>query len=179
VVCVQGNHDRHVAQTYAEPDLWQVADGVLQWRHHNARLLTAEDAAFLAALPEALAFELDGVRYGMTHLYQDYQLILSRHAYRAFCAARFGGGVERLIVGHTHRQAVVMLGERELWLNPGSVSYRRQDDPDQEAHYMVIEDGRILMRSAPYDLGAVYAEAIRHPLSADELRVARWFFGPR
>lgn len=180
VICVQGNHDRQVAATWAEEDLWRLPDGALYWRHHNARRLTAEDAAFLAGLPEAVTFELDGIRYGMTHLYRGYDLILHRHAYRTFCAQRFAGEViERLILGHTHRQAVVVLGEEEQWLNPGSVSYRRRDDPDQEAHYMVIADGQVSLRSVPYDLQAVYREAIRQPLVEEELEVARWFFGPR
>lgn len=180
VICVQGNHDLHVAQTFAEPATWEVHDAGLYWRHHNARRLRDEDAAFLAALPEAVTFELDGVVYGMTHLYRGYELILSRHAYRAFCATRFPERpIDRLIMGHTHRQAIMTLGEREQWINPGSASYRRMDDPDQEAHYMVLEDGQVKLRSTPYDCAAVYAEVIQQRLAADELRVARWFFGPR
>jgi putative phosphoesterase len=180
VVCVQGNHDQHVAMTWDEPDLWQISDGAIRWRHHNARLLAAEDIAFLAALPKAVTFEADGVRYGMTHLYRDYELILHRHAYRSFLESRFAGQrVDRLILGHTHRQAVMVLGEREQWLNPGSASYRRPDDPDQDAHYMVITDGRIALRSVPYDTRTVFAEVIEQPVSADEQRVTRWFFGPR
>lgn len=180
IACVQGNHDRHVAETFHESALWHVAAPALQWRHHNARRLTADDAAFLAGLPEAITFELDGIRYGMTHLYRNYELILSRHAYRTFCAARFPGQeIDRLILGHTHRQGIMTLGERELWLNPGSASYRRLDDPDQTAHYLVIEDRQIFLRSVLYDCGAVYAEVMRHNLAPDEMRVARWFFGPR
>jgi putative phosphoesterase len=180
VVCVQGNHDRHVAATWAEDDLWRLPDGALHWRHHNARRLVATDAHFLAALPEAVTFNLDGIQYGMTHGYRDYDLILHRHAYRAFCAQRFPGvTIDRLVLGHTHRQAVMVLGKQEQWLNPGSVSYRRPDDPDQEAHYMVIEDGQVALRSVPYDAQAVYREVIQQPLTEDELRVTRWFFGPR
>lgn len=180
VACVQGNHDQHVAMTFREPALWHVADGALQWRHHNARRLTDADVAFLERLPEALTFELDGVRYGMTHLYRNYELILSLHAYRSFCAARFpGAAIDRLILGHTHRRAIMVLGEGELWLNPGSVSYRRADDPDQEAHYAVITDGKMELRSVQYDCRAVYAEAVQQRVTPDEMRVARRFFGPR
>jgi putative phosphoesterase len=180
VVCVQGNHDRQVAETFYEPALWHVAESALQWRHHNARRLTAADADFLMSLPEAVTFEIDGVRYGMTHLYRNYELILSRHAYRSFCRARFPDlEIDRLILGHTHRQGVMTLGEREVWLNPGSASYRRMDDPDREAHYVVIEDGIISLRSAPYQYSAVYEEVLRQRLAADELRVMQWFFGPR
>lgn len=180
VACVQGNHDRHVAETFHEPALWHVVESALQWRHHNARRLTHDDVAFIATLPEAITFELDGIRYGMTHLYRSYELILSRYAYRSFLASRFPDQeIDRLILGHTHRQGIMTLGESELWLNPGSVSYRRMDDPDQTAHYVVIEDGKIMLRQVAYDCNAVYAEAMRHTLAADEMRVARWFFGPR
>lgn len=180
VVCVQGNHDRHVAETFHESALWHVSERALQWRHHNARRLAPDDAAFLLALPEAVTFELDGIRYGMTHLYRNYELILSRHAYASFCRSRFPGAqIDRLILGHTHRQGIMTLGEQEIWLNPGSASYRRLDDPDQEAHYCVIEDGRMQLRSVAYDCAAVYAEVQRQRLAADELQVAQWFFGPR
>jgi predicted phosphodiesterase len=135
---------------------------------------------FLRLLPEAVTFELDGVRYGMTHLYRNYDLILSRHAYRSFCRTRFPDhAIDRLILGHTHRQGMMILGEREVWLNPGSVSYRRQDDPDREAHYIVIEDGVVSLRSVPYDYNAVYAEVMRQRVAADEMRAVQWCFGPR
>ncbi len=180
VVCVQGNHDRHVAETCVEAALWHVPDSALQWRHHNARRLTTADADFLATLPRAVTFELDGIQYGMTHLYQNYEFILSRHAYHTFCAKRFPNQtIDRLIVGHTHRQAVMILGDQKLWLNPGSVSYCRLDDPDQQAHYMVIMDGQIEFRSVSYDHLSVYAEVIQQHLTPEELRVTRWFFGPR
>jgi len=180
VVCVQGNHDRQVAETFYEPALWHVPESALQWRHHNARRLSASDVDFLMSLPEAVTFELDGIRYGMTHLYRNYDLILSRHAYRSFCRTRFpDSAIDRLILGHTHRQGMMILGEREVWLNPGSVSYRRQDDPDREAHYIVIEDGAVSLRSVPYDHDAVYAEVMQQRVAIDEMRVAQWFFGPR
>jgi len=180
VVCVQGNHDRQVAETFYEPALWHITGSALQWRHHNARRLTAEDADFLLSLPEAVTFELDGIRYGMTHLYRNYELILSRHAYHSFCEVRFPDcEIDRLILGHTHRQGIMTLGEREVWLNPGSASYRRQDDPDREAHYIVIEDGVVSLRSVPYDHDAVYTEVMQQRVAIDEMRVAQWFFGPR
>lgn len=127
-----------------------------------------------------MTFDLDGIRYGMTHLYRNYELILSRHAYRSFCQTRFPNHeIDRLILGHTHRQGIMTLGEREVWLNPGSASYRRMDDPDQEAHYIVIEDGIISLRSVPYDCSVVYHEVMQQRLAVDELRVMQWCFGPR
>ncbi len=37
------------------------------------------------------------------------------------------------------------------WLNPGSASYRRPDDPDKTAHYATITDGEIRLKQIPYD----------------------------
>ena len=37
------------------------------------------------------------------------------------------------------------------WLNPGSASYRRPDDPDKTAHYVTITDGEICLKQIPYD----------------------------
>jgi predicted phosphodiesterase len=61
-----------------------------------------------------------------------------------------------LILGHTHRQAVRYLSDDVLWLNPGSASYRRRDDPDQTAHYATIVDGRISLHRLDYHRSPLY-----------------------
>ena len=57
----------------------------------------------------------------------------------------------RLILGHSHRQAICSFRDQRLFLNPGSVSYRRMDDPDKTAHYAVVTDGDILLKAIVYD----------------------------
>lgn len=47
------------------------------------------------------------------------------------------------------------------WINPGSISYRRPDDPDKTAHYAVILDGNIQLKSIAYDRTLQLAEAKR------------------
>jgi hypothetical protein len=105
----------------------------------------------------------------------------SVHAYRAFCAATFGSedAIDRLILGHTHRQVVYYLRDDMLWMNPGSVSYRRLDDPDQAAHYATITDGQIALKQLAYDHGVVFGQIDQVELKESESAVARWFFGPR
>lgn len=180
-ICVQGNHDAWVL--VGLPDAAGISDEEREWRHHNGLLLRPEDIAFLGGLPQAIAFDLDGARYGMTHLFRDYETIVSLHAFHTFCAARFPDHaerpVERLILGHTHRRAIHKLSDRFLWMNPGSASYRRPDDPDQDAHYITITDGRIALRRARYDVRPLYDAVQRLRLAERELAVARWFFGPR
>ncbi len=184
VVCVQGNHDARVAAAYreSEPSRGLPAE-VREWRHHNAALLREDDIAWLEQLPLSVDFVLDGVRYGMSHLYAGYEVITSVHAFRMFCARTFSVDdqrpVMRLIFGHTHRQGLHYLRDDLLWLNPGSVSYRRQDDPDQAAHYATITDGVIALKQVSYDLAPLYRQVEQLALQDAELEVARWYFGPR
>jgi putative phosphoesterase len=184
VVCTQGNHDAWVALTYRRGVFGDaVAPGEREWRHHNAGLLSEREIRFLENLPPATTITLDGVLYGMTHLYKDYELITSTHAFVEFTAQVFRADNQvlpkHLILGHTHRQAVHYLRDNMYWLNPGSVSYRRLDDPDQAAHYATIVDGTISLKQLDYDLAPLRAEVERQQLKDDELQVARWFFGSR
>ena len=55
-----------------------------------------------------------------------------------------------LAFGHTHRRCIHLLSEQKGWFNPGSVSYRRPDDSDKRAHYMVAEDGRLRFGAVSY-----------------------------
>jgi hypothetical protein len=66
-----------------------------------------------------------------------------------------------------------------MWFNPGSVSYRRRDDPDQTAHYALIIDGEIKLKKKPYDLSPLRRYVNGVSLKESELEVARWFFGQR
>jgi putative phosphoesterase len=180
VLCTQGNHDAWVAKTFRDgalPDT--VADDQREWRHVNAGLLDETEIAFLEGLPEAAIFEADGTRYGLTHLYIDYTTILSPHAYRTFCVDRFGEPLSRLVMGHTHRQVIYQLADDLVWLNPGSVSYRRPDDPDQTTHYATIVDGHVALKRVEYDRTELFQLVEAAALKEAESAVTRWFFGPR
>jgi len=182
VTSTQGNHDRFTAFIYrSEPALASIPVEERAWVHLNTSLLNEADIQFLEQLPIALTFELDGERYGLTHLYRDYEEIRSSYAYTRFCQQTFAEGnpLNRLIIGHTHRQCVHYLSNTTLWANPGSISYRRQDDPDQTAHYMTITDGVIALQRIPYAVGKLYHYVQQAQLKPSEIKVAEWFFGPR
>ena len=169
VTCVQGNHDRYVALCYRSGDtLERVSEAERAWAHHNASLLHEQDVTFLEQLPRAISLEMDGTAYGMTHLYRQYDEIVSLHAYEEFRVEVFPVGethcLTRLILGHTHRQCVRYLSDELLWLNPGSVSYRRRDDPDQTAHYVTITDGQISLQRLAYNIEPLRC-AIRRSIS--------------
>lgn len=184
VLCVQGNHDYWIAATArqiaGQPPLPPEQQG---WAYHNAVRLDEDDLRFLEQLSTAQAIELDGIRYGLTHLYHDYDTIVSAYAFEQFVAERFGAQhdtpITRLIMGHTHRQHNALLGDDRCWLNPGSVSYRRADDPTQHAHYVTIIDRHISLRQVAYDLAPLVQEVERLEMKEDERAMALGFWGLR
>jgi len=181
IPCVQGNHDAWVALCYRRRQTLAIMPPEESaWVHHNAELLSDDDIAFLEGLPKALSFELNGCLYGMIHLFHEYDEIVSLHAFQNFCAQSFGlPSLENLIIGHTHRQAIRYLSNTVKWLNPGSASYRRKDDPDQSAHYATITDDIIALHRLDYDLQPVHQAACQVNLKESEMKVAEHIFGPR
>lgn len=154
-VLVYGNHDLHVLNTYESKEWKNVKAGQYKWVHYNCERLDASAVAWMKQLQRTGYFEADGWQYGIQHQYDSgYGIIESRHAFQEYWEKNYSracGEKRRLIFGHTHRQCIHILGENMEWLNPGSVSYRRPDDPDKSAHYAVIVDGNIQLRHIPYD----------------------------
>jgi putative phosphoesterase len=184
VICTQGNHDKWLVENYRSGQLLEhISPEERAWVHHNASLLGDEDIHFLSSLPVAITFQQDGVNYGMTHLYKEYEEIVSTHTYDEFCSQSFAEWenhpFSRLIFGHTHRQAIRYLSDDVLWLNPGSVSYRRRDDPDQSAHYATIVDGILSLKREPYNLNPLRRHIRGVALKDSEMRVVERFFRKR
>lgn len=185
VMSVQGNHDRSIIDAFRNvSNLNELPPHETRWSHHNARRIGEEEVRFLESLPEVIHFEMDGIWYLMAHAYRNYDVIDSLYAFFRYCDERLPTNhhrrsAHRLILGHTHRQAVHYLNDDVLWMNPGSVSYRRPDDPDQTAHYAVIEDGAIHLKRIEYDISPVYRESIKNELCPKERQMTDWFFGPR
>lgn len=184
VQCVQGNHDAWVVKHYREgKTLEAVPVDERGWVNFTVSALEGNDICFLEGMPTALAFELDGAAYGLVHRYRDYEEIVSLSAFARFRAETFDHAtspdVSRMIMGHTHRQSIRYLADTILWLNPGSVSYRRKDDLDQSAHYAIITDGKISLRRLTYDLAPVYDSAMRLRLMKPEMEFSYFSFGPR
>jgi putative phosphoesterase len=158
---VMGNHDRAVARQYRQGRFLETLPREdRRWVNHNISQLDEGDIAYLEGLPLISTFSADGYEYGLTHMHQGdngYGELKSLNQYEAFRQARFAGApYSRLIMGHTHRQGVHYLKDDLLWLNPGSVSYRRPDDPDKAAHYATITDGKISLGQVPFDHGHLY-----------------------
>ncbi|WP_020618401.1 metallophosphoesterase family protein [Paenibacillus daejeonensis] len=182
VTCVRGNHDDIIIDVYRNGGhLHELTDGESKWAHHNARLLGESEITYLEQNPTALSFEMDGIHYTMQHLYQDYLTIDSLPKFDAFWNSHHPDQPDmeqqrRLIFGHTHRRCVHYLSDNSLWLNPGSVSYRRPDDPTKAAHYCTITDGVISLKHVVYDRTPLWEATEKLRLREDEMRVARVFF---
>ncbi len=187
VKCVGGNHDANLLRVAASGEA-ELLRGTkdYRWVHDNIDRMRDEDFEFLRTLPVSLAFSADGIDYLMRHQMKDnsYDVPQSLEQFDA-CWQKWNGGecsAGRMIFGHTHRRCVHYLDDRKLWLNPGSVSYRRPDDNDKRAHYMLITDGEILFRAVPYNRRGIYGRVLdyekRGAMAEDQIRVARFFFGP-
>jgi predicted phosphodiesterase len=181
---VQGNHDLHAVDVYRNSDWASVAPHERKWIHYTCEQLDAADVAYLASLPERLDLVADGVPYVMQHLYRGYDTIVSADQFERYWEAegpKPATSNRRAIFGHTHRRGVHDLGEGMMWLNPGSVSYRRPDDPDKDAHYIVIEDGVPRLCRVTYDrspsLEGTLRELVRRRMLETELQDGMFFFG--
>lgn len=149
--CVLGNHDAHVLTLTREDCRRAWDERTWQWAHQNYEQLDGDALAYLRSLPKALLLTADGIDYQMQHQYDGgYGTVESQDQFDRFWLGD-AAPERRLLFGHTHRRCMHLLDDQTLWLNPGSVSYRRPDDPDKRAHYMVIEDGRVRFGAAAYD----------------------------
>jgi len=179
--CVQGNHDAKVLSLTQE-DCRSAWNGrTWQWCHHNYELMDKDALAYLRSLPGTLMLQADGIAYQMQHQYEGgYGVVESLNQFDGFW--QHENALERrLIFGHTHRRCIHHLDAHALWINPGSVSYRRPDDPDKRAHYMVIEDGQIRFGAVAYDRSALLAKTLEYlregRMLAENLQDAFFFFG--
>ncbi|WP_010277563.1 metallophosphoesterase family protein [Paenibacillus senegalensis] len=184
VHCVRGNHDDIIIDVYRNGhNLHTIPEEQSKWAHHNARLLGEEEISFLESIPEFITFEMDGCHYSMKHLYKDYLTIDSLPKFNdlwSICNPSMESGEtaqRRFIFGHTHRRCIHYLSDNTLWLNPGSVSYRRPDDPTKTAHYCTITDGNIALKSVSYDRTPLLEATRKLKLREDEMKVAYVFFG--
>ncbi|MDF2886652.1 MAG: metallophosphoesterase [Lacrimispora sp.] len=184
---IQGNHDIHTVNTWKQNQYFHVPPLEYKWVHHNCRKLDEDRIHYLEQLPLHLTFEADGYVYLIQHQYDEmYGVIESRQQFEDYwkrhAAPEYGDAPKRrMIFGHSHRQCIHILDREMLWLNPGSVSYRRPDDPDKTAHYAVIENGKINLCRVPYDRGYLLEEAKKlnriHGMMNTEIQDFFFFFG--
>ncbi len=185
---VQGNHDLHAVRISREEDFRHMPVKKYKWIHYNLERMSKEQVDYLRNLPLRRYFEADGWVYLMEHQYKtgSYDVIenrsqFDRHWREHMPEEYWDAPNRRVIFGHSHRQCIHVLGDGMEWLNPGSVSYRRPDDPDKTAHYMVIKGGVIMMKQVSYDRRPLCEEAFRQlregRMMDTEIQDFMFFFG--
>lgn len=186
---VKGNHDEHLVNVWKSGVSKTIAPMQFKWVHQNCLQLDAARVSFLDSLPEIISFEQDGRYYLMAHRFDKtvpYRDINSIEEFDAFWNANtpesYHNAFERrIIVGHTHRQCAHYLYGNRMWINPGSISYRRPDEHDKSAQYAVIEDGTIIFKRIPYDRSIQFAAAEQYgknkSMMETEVQDFYFFFG--
>jgi len=187
IPCVSGNHDEQVVALAKNRESWaDMRPQDRHWVHQNVEALDAGDIAFLEALPESLEFTADGHSYHMRHCGADgYELIQLLSEFEAHWSAGQSPACRpeqtaRVIVGHTHIQAVHYLAADRLWLNPGSISYRptRQKlDLSRDAEYMTVVQGEIRFHRLGYDRRKTFLFTRDLALADRQKRVGYRLFG--
>ncbi|WP_440894671.1 metallophosphoesterase family protein [Amphibacillus sp. Q70] len=184
VTSVRGNHDDHMIRIWK-----QISQGIEQnefkWIHHNADILEQRDIDFLENLPKTISFDIENVGYVLQHQWKEnsYETIQSEYHFDQFWAEKYTGNLQgdfekRIIFGHTHRQGIHYVANDKLWINPGSISYRRPDDPTKDAHYMILQGEEILFKQLPYDKTKLMNEVMKWEgkIKKSDMDVALFFF---
>lgn len=166
-VLVYGNHDYHAMRLYRSEDFRINPQKYYFWTVQNLEQITEEQAQFIENLPAHQYFMADGWAYLLKHqfIFDTYEIIDSRAKFETFWREHtpeeyWDAPKKRIIFGHTHRPAIYTLDEGMEWINPGSVSYRKPDDPEKTAHYMIIRNGTVEMKKIPYDRTPLLKETL-------------------
>ncbi len=186
ILTVSGNHDNHLIDIYDEGKYNDISPANCKWVHENCKKLKKNSVDYLRELPNVIDEKIDGIRYTIKHMYKGYDVIESLCEFDDYILSlglplSANSEEHRLIFGHRHRRGVYHLSDNRLWLNPGSVSYRRPDDNDKSAHYIVIINGVIHQKSVSYNrkplLDTTEKYIAEKSLMLTELQDARFFFG--
>lgn len=153
---VRGNHDHSTAQRVQSQGASPLRRLAAATRAINERVLTASHRKFLSQMPLTRSLELDGQKFFLVHATprdpMDEYLPEDAHAWQqrlSFIEADF------VCVGHTHKPMQLHLGQTQV-INPGSVGQPRNGVP--EAHYAIIEQGKVAFRTVPYDISRAVAQ---------------------
>lgn len=180
---VRGNHDHGAAQDVPVSGVVGFRYLTMVTRRATIDTLSPADRRFLADLPTTRMVTLGGKRFLLVHA-------SPRDPLEEYVPADPKEWAERLanvkadfvLVGHTHQQFEFRLPHVTV-VNPGSVGLPRDGDP--RARYAVIDDGRVELKAAEYDVEATVAavmasgiEAAAKAQLADVYRHGKYVFAP-
>jgi predicted phosphodiesterase len=145
---VQGNHDRALADAVPPVCRAQFERLAKAASPVGARQLSAEEIAYLGALPRLAVRTFDSVRYLFVHATPSDPLYRYLGAQPDDWQREVAGlDVDVVVVGHTHHQFELRSGGCRV-VNPGSVGQPKDGDP--RAAYAVLEGGRLSLERAEY-----------------------------
>jgi putative phosphoesterase len=154
VLGIRGNHDLAVLKNSVR-GMNPVAAEAIRW---TARIINAESADYLAALPPSRIFELDAWKTGLFHGSPRHD---DEYVYEADATPDLMEicGCQLLISGHTHIPYLKRM-EQGLMINPGSVGQPRDDDPRAAYVLFDTQECRAEILRIEYDVERV-AQAIK------------------
>jgi putative phosphoesterase len=162
VIC--GNHDHAIgfgADPRCSPAFREAARAM---QAYTESVLSDGQKAYLRQLPLTAEREAAGKRFFLCHAAPSDPLFQYSPAEPAFWkpeAAPVNADV--LLTGHTHLPFILDLGT-QLVVNPGSVGQPKHGRC--EACYAVWEDGRVTLKSQPYDVDATIGKLLGLPIEA-------------
>lgn len=191
-IAVSGNHDRYLLKLWDDGEREPVGRETC-YAQHCLNRLTEEDVAFLRALPRVASVQADGFEYRMCHSPREERqadlLAEEMVSYRLqplfdTLWGRLGGGEEtphnrrRMIFGHTHQSWMYQARGGGLFLNPGSIHYRKGPDAmETGADYMVIVDGVPMFRHVDYPTAHLRERIVASSFTPEIKRAALIYAG--
>jgi predicted phosphodiesterase len=159
---LQGNHDRALADGVPPGCRARFERLARLSSPLGARQLSAEEIAYLGALPRLAVRTFDRVRYLFVHATPSDPLYRYLGPESEDWPVEVAGlDVDVVVVGHTHQQFQLHAGGCRV-VNPGSVGQPK--DGDYRAGYALLDDGRIKLERAEYP-----AEVTVRALEAEDL----------
>ncbi len=181
--CVRGNHDHGAAQNVPVSGVVGFRYLTMVTRRATVAALAPTDRRFLADLPITRMLTLGGKRFLLVHA-------SPRDPLEEYVPSDPKAWAERVasvkadfvLAGHTHQQFQFRLPNTTV-LNPGSVGLPRDGDP--RARYAIIDDGKVELKQAEYDVEAVIADVMASDIEetakgqlADVYRLGKYQFSP-
>jgi putative phosphoesterase len=166
---IRGNHDHGVAQNVPVEGDAGYRYLTSATRPYQWAALGPEERRYLLRLPLTKRVTLDGKRFLLVHATPrdplDEYLMKNPEVWARRVES---ADADIVCVGHSHMQFNLMVNDRTVVLNPGSVGQPRDGDP--RAAYAIIEDGRIELKRVEYPIGETIARIDAGPLPER----ARW-----
>lgn len=160
-VVISGNHDFAIgagSDPQCSPAFREMARAM---QDYTQSVLSQTDRAWLRGLPRTAERRIDGTRFLLCHA-TPCDMFRYAPADAGFWAQKAAAtDADVLLVGHTHLPFILDIGAQKV-VNPGSVGQPKHGRP--EACYAVWHDGKIELRSQPYDFEAAIARLLALPV---------------